>query len=59
MDFKYLLQFISRILSQMYWINKDDKTKAIECIFDNKLLLEQEEYFKSLKYIHCFKFWAI
>eukprot|EP01083_Nonionella_stella_P233197 821915_1 len=55
---KYLLQFVSPIVSEMYWTQKEDKKRAIELIFENKHLLEQTEFVDTLKAIHCFNYWA-
>eukprot|EP01084_Bolivina_argentea_P240143 403515_1 len=55
---KYLLQIMSPIMSEMYWLHDGNKQKAVEYIFKNEILLQQEEYFEYLKFIHCFNYWS-
>ena len=55
---KYLLQILTPIVSELYWTVKADQRRAIEVIFENKVLLEQTEYKEDLKVILAFKYWA-
>eukprot|EP00485_Elphidium_margaritaceum_P015762 CAMPEP_0202734758 /NCGR_PEP_ID=MMETSP1385-20130828/188852_1 /ASSEMBLY_ACC=CAM_ASM_000861 /TAXON_ID=933848 /ORGANISM="Elphidium margaritaceum" /LENGTH=211 /DNA_ID=CAMNT_0049401139 /DNA_START=188 /DNA_END=820 /DNA_ORIENTATION=- len=45
-------------MSEMYWLNQNQHRKAIEHVFYNDLLLEQEEYTQTLRALHAFKYWT-